>query len=84
MTNPRLFGDFRPRLNVLPLLLTPGVAVVGYAAEGSQGAWWAIAAWLAIVIGAAVSGAVHALRSAHEGVAREGRRAFDYDANIPH
>ncbi len=83
MTKPRLFGTFRPRLNYFPLLLTPGFAVVGYAAGGSHGARWAIAAWLAVVIGAAVSCSVHALRSAHEEGVREGRRAFDYDTNVP-
>jgi fatty acid desaturase len=81
MTNVRLFGTFRPRLNIAPLLLTPGFAAIGYAIGGAQAAWWAVAAWLAIVVGAAVSCAVHALRSAHEIEERAGRRAFDYDAN---
>ncbi len=82
MSNTSVFGTFRPRLNIAPLLLTPGFAAIGYAVGGGSGAWWAVAAWLALVLGAAVSCAVHALRSAHEGQLRPGgRRAFDYDAN---
>jgi fatty acid desaturase len=82
MSLARVFGNFRPRLNIAPLLLTPGFAAIGYAIGGASAAWWAVAAWLAIVLGAAVSCAVHALRAAHEGSARAGdRRAFDYDAN---
>jgi len=83
MSKLRLFGTSRPRLNVLPLLLTPGFAAVGYAAAGPRGAEWTICAWLAVVIGAAVSCTVHALRNAHEDDLRRGRRAFDYDANAP-
>ena len=81
MSNVRVFGTFRPRLNIAPLLLTPGFAVIGYAIGGRTGAWWAVAAWLALVVGAAVSCVVHALRVAQEGVPQAGRRAFDYDAN---
>ena len=82
MTLARVFGNFRPRLNITPLLLTPGFAAIGYAIGGISAAWWAVAAWLAIVLGAAVSCAVHALRSAQEGSPRTGgRRAFDYDTN---
>ena len=82
MSLARVFGNFRPRLNIVPLLLTPGVAAIGYAIGGAAAAWWAVAAWLAIVLGAAVSCAVHALRAAPEGRPRAGdRRAFDYDAN---
>ncbi len=84
MSKLRLFGTFRPRLNVAPLLLAPGFAVLGYAAGGSAGAWWLVSAWLAVVFGAAVSCTVHALRNAHEDAIQPGRRAFDYDANIPH
>lgn len=82
MSLARVFGNVRPRLNIAPLLLTPGFAAIGYAIGGASAVWWAVAAWLAIVLGAAVSCAVHALRAAHEGSARtNGRRAFDYDAN---
>jgi hypothetical protein len=81
MSNVRVFGQFRPRLNVAPLLLTPGLAAIGYAMDGRQGAWWAVAAWLALVVGASVSCALHALRIADDGVPRTGRQAFDYDAN---
>lgn len=81
MSNVRVFGRSRPRLNVAPLLLTPGFAVIGYAIGGRQGAWWAIAAWLALVVGAAVSCALHAWRGANELGPRPGRQAFDYDAN---
>jgi hypothetical protein len=82
MSLARVFGNFRPRLNIAPLLLTPGFAAIGYAIGGASAAWWAVAAWLAIVLGAAVSCAVHALRFAHEGSVRAGkRRAFDYDPN---
>jgi len=52
MSKARVFGAFRPRLNIAPLLLTPGFAAIGYAVRGSQGAWWAVAAWLAVVLGA--------------------------------
>jgi hypothetical protein len=76
----RVFGKFRPRLNITPLLLTPGFAAIGYAAGGAPAAGWAVAAWLALVVGAAVSCAVHALRGAHEDMPRAGRRAFDYEA----
>jgi hypothetical protein len=82
MSLARVFGNFRPRLNIAPLLLTPGFAAIGYAIGGAASAWWAVAAWLAIVLGAAVSCAVHALRFAREGGVRAGnRRAFDYDPN---
>jgi len=81
MSNVRVFGRFRPRLNVAPLLLTPGFAIIGYAIGGRSGAWWTVAAWLALVVGAAVSCAVHALRGSDETSQRAGRRAFDYDAN---
>jgi len=81
MSNVRVFGRFRPRLNLAPLLLTPGFAVIGYAVGGRSGAGWAVAAWLALVIGAAVSCTVHALRDAEETTQQTGRRAFDYDAN---
>ena len=63
-------------------MLTPGFAAIGYAIGGTSAAWWGVAAWLALVVGAAVSCAVHALRSAHEDAQRTGRTAFDwYDAN---
>jgi hypothetical protein len=81
MSKARVFGNLRPRLNVAPLLLTPGFAAVGYAIRGSQGAWWAVAAWLALVLGAAVSCTLHAWRSAQESLPRTGRQAFDYDVN---
>ena len=82
MSLARVFGNFRPRLNIAPLLLTPGFAAIGYAIGGASAAWWAVAAWLAIVLGAAVSCAVHALRAASQvSVRTGGRRAFDYDAN---
>ena len=81
MSNVRVFGTFRPRLNIGPLLLTPGIAVIGFAIGGSAGAWWAVAAWMALVVGAAVSCALHALLVGQEGVPPAGRRAFDYDAN---
>jgi len=81
MSKARVFGTFRPRLNIVPLLLTPGFAAIGYAIGGASGAWWAIAAWLAVVLGAAVSCAVHAWRNAQEATPRSGRRAFDYDVN---
>jgi len=81
MSSDRLFGNFRPRLNVAPLLLTPGFAAIGYAIGGAQTAWWCVAAWLAVVVGASISCAVHALRSANEDTLHTGRRAFDYDAN---
>ncbi len=80
MSSDSLFGKVRPRLNLAPLLLTPGIAAIGYAIGGGRAAWWAIAAWLALVLGAACSCAVHALRSAHDDVLHAGRRAFDYDA----
>ena len=77
-----MFGKFRPRLNVAPLLLTPGFAAIGYAVGGTRGAWWGVAAWLALMLGAAISCAVHAMRSAHEDAHRTGPRPFDwYDAN---
>ena len=79
MSNARVFGTSRPHLNVMPLLLTPGFAAIGYAIRGSQGAWWAIAAWLALVLAAAVPCALHAWRSAHEELPPTGRRPFDYD-----
>jgi hypothetical protein len=78
----RLFGTLRPRLNVLPLLLTPGLVAIGYAVDGATGAWCAIAAWLALVIGAAVSCTLHTLRDVHES-SNVGRQAFDYDAHTP-
>ena len=82
MSDVPMFGKFRPRLNIAPLLLTPGFAAIGYAIGGASAAWWGVAAWLALVVGAAVSCAVHALRSAHEDTLRPGRTAFDwYDAN---
>jgi fatty acid desaturase len=82
MSLARVFGNFRPRLNIGPLLLTPGFAAIGYAIGGAAAAWWAVAAWLAVILGAVVSCAVHALRAANQGSARAGgRRAFDYDAN---
>jgi len=80
MSDVPMFGKFRPRLNIVPLLLTPGFAAIGYAIGGAQAAWWGVAAWLAVVVGAAISCAVHAMRSAHED-ARTGRQAFDYDTN---
>ena len=77
-----MFGKFRPRLNIAPLLLTPGFAAIGYVIGGPQAAWWGVGAWLALVVGAAVSCAVHAWRSAHEDAELAGRTAFDwYDAN---
>jgi hypothetical protein len=77
-----MFGRSRPRLNVFPLLLTPGFAAIGFAIGGAQAAWWGVAAWLALVIGAAVSCTFHAWRGAHEDALRAGRRPFDwYDAN---
>jgi len=76
-----VFGTFRPRLNVAPLLLTPGFAAIGYAVRGSQGAWWTAAAWLAVVLGAAVSCTLHAWRNAQEALPGTERRAFDYDVN---
>jgi hypothetical protein len=81
MSKSRVFGTFRPRLNVAPLLLTPGFAAIGYAIGGSSGAWWAVAAWLAVVLGAAVSCTWHAWRAAQEPAPRTGRRAFDYDVH---
>jgi hypothetical protein len=81
MSKARVFGTFRPRLNIAPLLLTPGFAAIGYAVRGSQGAWWAVAAWLAVVLGAAVSCALHAWRTAQEALPSTGRRAFDYDVH---
>ena len=82
MSLARVFGKFRPRLNIAPLLLTPGCAAIGYAVGGISAAWWAVAAWLAIVLGAAVSCTLHALRATNEvSVRAGGRRAFDYDAN---
>ena len=81
MSHVRVFGSFRPRLNIVPLLLTPGFAVIGYAIAGRTGAWWAVAALMALVVGAAVSCAVHALRVGPDSVPPAGRRAFDYDAN---
>ena len=81
MSKARVFGTYRPRLNIAPLLLTPGFAAIGYAIGGSQGAWWAVAAWFALVLGAAVSCTVHAWRNAHQSMPRAGRRAFDYDVN---
>jgi len=75
-----LFGTFLPRLNGTPLLLTPGIAAIGYAIGGGNAAWWAVAAWLALVLGATLSCTLHALRSAHEETPLPGRRAFDYDA----
>lgn len=80
MSSNSLFGKFRLRLNVAPLLLTPGIAAIGYVIGGGRAAWWGVAAWLALVLGAAFSCAVHALRSAHDDVLHPGRRAFDYDA----
>ena len=76
-----LFGHLRPRLNVAPLLLTPGFAAIGYAIGGANAAFYGVAAWLALVLGAAVSCALHALRSAHKETLSQGRLAFDYDAN---
>ena len=81
MSHARMFGTFTPRLNVAPLLLTPGFAAIGYAIRGPQGAWWAVAAWAALVLGAGVSCALHAWRSAHEALAVSGRQPFDYDVN---
>jgi len=81
MSKARLFGVFRPRVNIAPLVLTPGFAAIGYAIRGSQGAWWAVAAWLAVVLGATVSCALHAWRNAPSALPRTGRRAFDYDVN---
>jgi len=82
MSDVPMFGKFRPRLHIAPLLLTPGFAVIGYVMGGEQAAWWGIAAWLALVIGAAVSCTVHAWRSAREDAQRPGRAAFDwYDVN---
>jgi len=81
MSKARVFGTYRPRLNFAPLLLTPGFAAIGYAVRGSQGAWWAVAAWSAVVLGAAVSCTLHAWRSAQEALPHAGRRAFDYDVN---
>ena len=81
MSSNTLFGNFRPRLNVAPLLLTPGFAAIGYAVGGAQSAGWCVAAWLAVVLGAAVSCGIHALRGGNEDDLRTGRRAFDYDAN---
>ncbi|MEP6502141.1 MAG: hypothetical protein ABJD97_02330 [Betaproteobacteria bacterium] len=77
-----MFGRSRPRLNVTPLLLTPGFAAVGYVLGGGQGAWWGVAAWMAVVLGAAASCALHAWRTAHDDVPSSGRRPFDgYDTN---
>jgi hypothetical protein len=81
MSKARVFGTTQPRLNIAPLLLTPGFAAIGYAIRGSQGAWWAVGAWTALVLGAAVSCALHAWRSAQEALPHAGRRAFDYDVH---
>ena len=81
MSKARVFGTFRPRLNIAPLLLTPGFAAIGYAVRGSQGACWAVAAWAAVVLGAAASCTLHAWRNAQEALPSAGRRAFDYDVN---
>ena len=35
MSLARVFGNFRPRLNIAPLLLTPGFAAIGYAIFGA-------------------------------------------------
>ena len=80
MSIARVFGKYRPRLNIMPLLLTPGFAAIGYACGGAPAAGWAVAAWLALVTGAVVSCTVHALRGAQEELPRAGRRAFDYDS----
>jgi hypothetical protein len=79
MSNARMFGTSRHHLNVMPLLLTPGFAAIGYAVHGPRGAWCAVAAWLAIMLGATVSCALHAWRSAHEAHSASGRQPFDYD-----
>ncbi len=76
----RLSGLLKVRLNGVPLLLTPGFALVGYAIDGEQGAWWAAAGWVAVVVGATVSCALHASRGADAAAPRSGRRAFDYKA----
>ena len=79
-----LFGKFQPRLNGTPLLLTPGVAAIGYAIGGASAAGWGVAAWLAVVLGASVSCALHALRGVHEETLHPGRRAFDYAKKAGH
>jgi hypothetical protein len=79
MSIARVFGKFRPRLNFTPLLLTPGFAAIGYAVGGAPAAGWVVAAWLALIVGAAVSCAVHALRDDQEDMSHAGRRAFDYE-----
>ena len=79
MSHARVFGTSRPRLNVMPLLLTPGFAAIGYAVGGPEGAWWAVAAWLALVLAAAVPCALHAWRSAHDALPATDRQPFDYD-----
>jgi hypothetical protein len=78
-----LFSNLHPRLSGTPLLLTPGVATIGYVIGGRAGAWWGVAAWLAIVLGASVSCVVHAWREAHGETLHAGRRAFDYDPKAP-
>ena len=75
-----LFGKLRPRLNTPPLILIPGIAAIGYAIGGASAAWWGVAAWLALVFGAALSCALHTLRNAQEETMHAGRSAFDYDA----
>jgi hypothetical protein len=81
MSKARVFGMYRPRLNIAPLLLTPGFAAIGYSIRGPHGVWWAVVAWLAVVLGAMASCTLHAWRSARESLPHAGRRAFDYDVN---
>jgi hypothetical protein len=40
------------RLNPVPLLMTPGVAVAGYVIGGGSGLAISLGAWFAIVVGA--------------------------------
>jgi hypothetical protein len=77
----RSVGKLRPRLNVAPLLLTPGFAAVGYVIGGGQMAWWCVEGWLALIVAAAVFCLIQALRGADEDASHAGRRAFDYDGN---
>lgn len=67
MSKVRMSGRLRPSLNLFPLMLTPGLAALGYTVGESLGAWLAMAAWLVLITVASFACALHALCRVVEG-----------------
>ena len=59
------------RVNPVPLLSTPGVALAGYVVDGTQGLAIGLGAWLVVVAGATWWAYVRYQRSKHESAAEE-------------